>query len=105
MKAGSIDWKKTGLVTSVTGLLFSLSVVSGFHVVGPYEVNFDVATMLTPYGILQNLVFDETYLTKYYMEVTPREDLSSRPWLAVLLLVHLITVASTWWCFSKAGRR
>jgi hypothetical protein len=65
--------------------LLALSVFSGFTVMGSVgDVNFEIATMLTPLGLLHILSVDNHYLYPYLFQATQaRESLLSDPWFAL----------------------
>lgn len=78
------------LIVFTISLLFLLSIVSGYNIKSPFEVNLDIALMLTPYGIFKNFVFSKTYLTPYYWEVTLRNGAFDQ-WNLLICLVALET--------------
>ncbi|QLY24054.1 hypothetical protein [Bdellovibrio sp. KM01] len=55
--------------------LLALSVLSGFTVVGSVgDVNFEIATMLTPLGLFHILSADEHYLYPYLFQATQARE-------------------------------
>ncbi len=65
--------------------LLALSVFSGFTVMGSVgDVNFEIATMLTPLGLLHILSADNHYLYPYLFQATQaRESIFSDPWFTL----------------------
>lgn len=86
----------------VLALFLILSYLSGYNLISPYEMNFDIATMLTPYGIGKHYLFQETYLTKYFAETTVRESALSRPLFALTFIILHIT---TWALIFKLRKK
>jgi hypothetical protein len=45
--------------------------------------------MLTPYGLLQNLVLNETYLTPYYAKIQTPPPINNAVFFYTFLALHL----------------
>lgn len=68
------------------GLLVVISCLSGYDLSSAHIYDFDIAVILTPYGILKNLVFLHTYLSPFYWEISQREGvLQNVPLLFVII--------------------
>lgn len=88
----SLIQSKKGLTLIVLTLFFALSYFSNYNLISPYEMNFDIATMLTPYGISKHYLLQDTYLTKFFGESTLRESAFSRlSFTITFVLLHLMT--------------
>ena len=97
-----MTFKKIGLLVLTLSLFFSLSIVSQYNLISPYETNLDIALMLTPYGIIKNLVFFENYLTPYYWKISQRESLFNN-WM--LLISLILWEFSIWMLYKKILRK
>lgn len=86
-------------VILIVGLFFLISWKSGYSLVSPYEVNFDIATMLTPTGIFKHYILNETYLTPYFKNVPQRTELEGNYvvyGLILLLEIQIISLVLRW---------
>jgi hypothetical protein len=65
-------------------LIAWVSLASGYEMQQPgYVVDFDIATMLTPFGIAANFLADESRLRPFYFRAPHRDGIFEQPWLAV----------------------
>jgi hypothetical protein len=64
-------------------LLTALSLLSGFHIRQPGNLmNFDIAAMLTPSGLIDNFVFGaHPILQPFYWRVSSRQGFGDHPLL------------------------
>lgn len=77
---------------------FILSIVSQFNLISPYAVTFDIATMLTPSGILKNYIMEETILTPFYMQSMEQTGRDKTIW------IYIVIVLQIWGCFYFLNR-
>lgn len=49
--------------------------------------------MLTPWGIVKNLLVSETYLTKYYFVQSLREGIFNKPIIIFFIILNIILCA------------
>lgn len=80
---------KIGLITLIViSLLIFVSWASNYSLISPFEVNFEIANMLTPYGLIVNYYFGDTYLTPYFKTEPLRQELAGnvKLYLSLFLL-------------------
>ena len=90
--------------------ILELSLISGLSVVSEYQlkrpgyfVNFDIMTMLTPFGLLKNLVFQtESSLRPYYFHLPSREGVfESLPTLLFRIAIPILALAALFYLKRK----
>lgn len=79
---------KTTLYLIFVISLALLSHISGFKIGAVKSFNWDIALMLTPYGIIKNTLLSETYLTSYYDLVQKAQPLENAVPLYILLILN-----------------
>ena len=88
----------------VEGLLLAgVSQLSGYALKRPgFVVNLEIITMLTPAGILHNLVLDPASdLSPFYFQIHSREGVWESPWLALSVAA---TVGFSCWYLWQVRR-
>ncbi len=80
------------LAIFVVSLFFALSCISNYDLISPFKVNFDIATMLTPIGILKNFLLSETYLTSFYHQVPESKGVLSN--LIAIIILCLLEIST-----------
>lgn len=86
--------KWIGIVILWGLLLLGLSQKSGYQIHDVGDMNLEIATMLTPMGLVHNLILDSNhYLKPYYQyPIEGRVSLTAQMGLMVLYLFLFITV-------------
>lgn len=80
-----------------------LSQISGFAVGNVKSFNWDIALMLTPYGIVQNVLLNETYLTPYYFQTQTAAPLESPELMISALILHVGVAAALYIHLRRAS--
>lgn len=74
-----------------TFCLTLLSNISGFWVTDVRSINFDIATMLTPLGFINNLFLNkDSYLKPYYQEMVQRGDVLTDYRIGLLVFIIVL---------------
>lgn len=86
-----VKWIGIAIIWSL--LLLGLSHESGYQIQGTGDMNLEIATMLTPRGLVYNLILDSNhYLKPYYQyPIEGRVSLSAQMGVLVLYLFVVIT--------------
>ena len=89
MRSGRLS--TTGLVFGLGASFCLISILSHYEIDTSRKINLDIALMLTPSGIIDNLLLhsDSSPLAPYYSHLTEREGLLKLPLLLGVIALHL----------------
>ncbi|MGZ3693537.1 MAG: hypothetical protein ACXWQO_05060 [Bdellovibrionota bacterium] len=85
--------------------LLGIAFTSRYRIEALGKMDFEIATMLTPWGIFEHFCLNPySYLGPYYFTVTAgRASVFNDPWLALSVLVLLTTSLSLLTCLRRSS--
>lgn len=81
-----------------------LSHFSKFKIGAVRSFNWDIALMLTPYGILKNKVLSDTYLTPYYSLAQQSQPIDDLTLLYFAMIANTVVGLTALYFFIRSER-